>query len=285
MPDDELIQSLDHILSGLSSGSDDLDLRRLESEEFQTLLIEMKEDWEDIKTQIYDYRDGASAQMLYELSEDYFELANDTVFKAEEYSEQTVQNARKALVILNTIFIVMALGSSVFTFYQEKRRWKLIEAEKENVKKSEQLSKQAQELLAPMNEISELMYVSDMDTYELLFVNEAGKKIFQVDDSLPVQKCYKVLQGFDEPCTFCTNKLLKMNETYSWEYTNPIINKHYLLKDRLIEWDGRIARMEIAFDITEANEEKNELKEGWRETRSAWPVSGSFIITVILKLP
>ena len=260
VPDDALIQSLDHILSGLSSGSDDLDLRRLESEEFQTLLIEMKEDWEDIKTQIYDYRDGASAQMLYELSEDYFELANDTVFKAEEYSEQTVQNARKALVILNTIFIVMALGSSVFTFYQEKRRWKLIEAEKENVKKSEQLSKQAQELLAPMNEISELMYVSDMDTYELLFVNEAGKKIFQVDDSLPVQKCYKVLQGFDEPCTFCTNKLLKMNETYSWEYTNPIINKHYLLKDRLIEWDGRIARMEIAFDITEANEEKNELK-------------------------
>lgn len=260
VPDDELIQSLDHILSGLSSGCDDLNLRKLESEEFQTLLIEMKEDWEDIKTQIYDYRDGASDQMLYELSEAYFELANETVFTAEEYSEQTVQNARKALVILNTIFIVIALGSSVFTFYQEKRRWKLIEAEKENVKKSEQLSKQAQELLAPMNEISELMYVSDMDTYELLFVNEAGKKIFQVDDSLPVQKCYKVLQGFDEPCPFCTNKLLKMNETYSWEYTNPIINKHYLLKDRLIEWDGRIARMEIAFDITEANEEKNELK-------------------------
>ena len=32
------------------------------------------------------------------------------------------------------------------------------------------------------------------------------------------------------------------------------------MKDRLIEWDGRIARMEIAFDITEANNEKNELK-------------------------
>ncbi|MCB6419133.1 hypothetical protein LI193_10090, partial [Streptococcus salivarius] len=63
-----------------------------------------------------------------------------------------------------------------------------------------------------------------------------------------------------EPCPFCTNKLLKEDETYSWEYTNPIIKKHYLLKDRLIEWDGRTARMEIAFDITEANNEKNELK-------------------------
>ena len=107
-------------------------------------------------------------------------------------SEQTVQNARKALVILNTIFIVMALGSSVFTFYQEKRRWKLIEAEKENVKKSEQLSKQAQELLAPMNEISELMYVSDMDTYELLFVNEAGKrKYFRL---MTVCRCKNVIK-------------------------------------------------------------------------------------------
>ena len=111
-----------------------------------------------------------------------------------------------------------------------------------------------------MNEISELMYVSDVDTYDLLFVNEAGKRTFHIDDSQSGLKCYKVLQGFDEPCPFCTNKFIKMNETYSWEYTNPIVNKHFLLKDRLIEWDGHIARMEIAFDITEVNDEKTELK-------------------------
>ena len=259
-PDDELILYLDHILLGLSNGSEELNLIKLDSEEFQTRLIEMRDDWEDLKVQIDQYREGASSQLLYELSEDYFKLANDTVFTAEEYTEQTVQHARTSLVTANFIFILMAIGSSVFTFYQEKRQIKLIEAEKENIKRSEQLSKRAQELMAPMNEISELMYVSDMDTYNLLFVNEAGKRMFQVDDSLPNLKCYKVLQGFEEPCPFCTNQFLKLDETYSWEYTNPIIKKHYLLKDRLIEWDGRIARMEIAFDITEANNEKNELK-------------------------
>lgn len=260
-PDDELIRYLDHILSGLSNGSDELDLIKLDSEEFQVMLMEMKEDWEDIKVQIYNYREGSSNRQLYELSEDYFKLANDTVCTAEEYTELTVQNARKSLVMTNLIFFFMALGCTVFSLYQEKRRRKLIEAEKENIKRSEQLSKRAQELMAPMNEISELMYVSDMDTYELLFVNEAGKKMFHIDDSLPGTKCYNVIQGFDAPCSFCTNKLLKTDETYSWEYTNPILNKHYLLKDRLIEWDGRIARMEIAFDITEANNEKNELKK------------------------
>lgn len=259
-PDDELILYLDHILLGLSNGSEELNLIKLDSEEFQTRLIEMRDDWEELKAQIDQYREGASSQLLYELSEDYFKLANDTVFTAEEYTEQTVQHARTSLVTANFIFILMAIGSSVFTFYQEKRQIKLIEAEKENIKRSEQLSKRAQELMAPMNEISELMYVSDMDTYNLLFVNEAGKRMFQVDDSLPNLKCYKVLQGFEEPCPFCTNQFLKLDETYSWEYTNPIIKKHYLLKDRLIEWDGRIARMEIAFDITEANNEKNELK-------------------------
>ncbi|RGZ01758.1 GGDEF domain-containing protein [Clostridium sp. AM58-1XD] len=259
-PDDKLIRYLDKILSGLSNGSDELNLIKLDSEEFQASLREMENDWEVIKVQIYNNRKVSSGQLLYELSEDYFELANNTVFIAEEYTERTVQSARKSLVVMNFIFVLMALGCSVFTIYQEKRRKKLIEAEKENIKKSEQLSKRAQELMAPMNEISELMYVSDMDTYELLFVNEAGKKMFQIDDRQPNVKCYKVLQGFEEPCSFCTNKFLKKDETYSWEYTNPIIKKHYLLKDRLIEWDGRAARMEIAFDITEANNEKNELK-------------------------
>lgn len=259
-PDDQLIKQLDDILQGLSNGSRELDLIKLDNADFQSQLKQMQNDWTKIKTQIYQYRKGASAKALYSLSENYFELANDTVFKAEKYSEHIVQEARSSLLILNIIFIILALGCSLFILFQEQRQKRLIDAENKNRRKSEQLAKQVQELLAPMNEISELMYVSDLNTYDLLFVNEAGKKMFQIDDSQQNIKCYKALQGFDKPCSFCTSKLLKTDETYSWEHTNPIVKKHYMLKDRLIEWDGRIARMEIAFDITEANDEKNELK-------------------------
>ena len=49
-------------------------------------------------------------------------------------------------------------------------------------------------------------------------------------------------------------------ENYTWEFTNPITKRHYLLKDRLLQWDGRPARIEIAFDITEAEAEKQALK-------------------------
>ena len=58
----------------------------------------------------------------------------------------------------------------------------------------------------------------------------------------------------------CTNEHLSPGENYTWEYTNPLTKRHYLLKDRIIEWEGRPARMEIAFDTTESEMEKQQLK-------------------------
>lgn len=260
-PNDELITKLDKILLGLSKGSDELNLIKLNDNHFQTLLGEMEEDWADIKNEIYRFReDDAYKEELFTMSEDYFELADQTVLAAEVYSENVVQDTRDFLFYMNAFFIGMAIIFAILAFYQEKRRQKLIEAEKKNREKSEQLSKRFEDMLVPMNEISELMYVSDIETYDLLFANEAGKKTFHIDNTKK-NKCYKVIQGFDAPCPFCTNHLLSMDETYSWEYTNPLTKRHYLLKDRLMEWEGRLARMEIAFDITETANEKIELKK------------------------
>lgn len=74
-------------------------------------------------------------------------------------------------------------------------------------------------------------------------------------------KCYEALQGRDAPCPFCNIPLMKADETYTWEFTNPLTKRHYLLKDRLMEWEGRMARMEIAFDITETANEKKEMRD------------------------
>ena len=58
---------------------------------------------------------------------------------------------------------------------------------------------------------------------------------------------------------------LKSGENYTWETTNPLTKRHYLLKDRLIQWEGRSARLEIAFDITETEAEKQSLKRLWTQ--------------------
>lgn len=113
--------------------------------------------------------------------------------------------------------------------------------------------------LSLLNEISELVYVSDPETYELLFVNQTGCQTLHLEN-YKHKKCYEVLQGKTSPCEFCTNDRLCDDNFYTWEFTNPSIGRHFLLKDKIIQWRGTTARMEIAFDITERELQKQELK-------------------------
>lgn len=113
--------------------------------------------------------------------------------------------------------------------------------------------------LSLLNEISELVYVSDIETYELLFVNQTGCQTLHLE-SYEHKKCYEVLQGKTSPCEFCTNSRLCDDNFYTWEFTNATIGRHFLLKDKIIQWRGKTARMEIAFDITERELQKQELK-------------------------
>ena len=83
---------------------------------------------------------------------------------------------------------------------QEKIRKKLEKEEENNKQRKVQLARLAENMRAPLNDISELLYIVDLETYDL-FINETGMKIFEVD-SIYGKKCYKVLQGRDAPCDF-----------------------------------------------------------------------------------
>lgn len=254
--DDSLINKLDKIIEELIYGERENNLIKLKNDEYQALLEQMQSAWEEIKKEILKFRNGSQPDKLYQLSEDYFELADKTVSAAEKYTENSVQRAMKSLIGMSFTFIFLA---GIFAVLQQKRKNKLQEAENTSLKKSQQLSKVFQEIRAPMDEISELMYISDIENYELLFMNHAGREIFHVEDNCK-QKCYEVLYKLDKPCPFCTTPFLKPDEIYSWESTNPTVKRHYLLKDRLIEWEGRPAKLEIAFDMTESENERLELK-------------------------
>lgn len=101
-----------------------------------------------------------------------------------------------------------------------------------------------------LDAMDEVIYVSDLTTYELYYLNPAGRRLTGVYD-YQGQKCYKVLQGKDDPCEFCTNDCLKRDSFYTWERDNKLLNGHFLLKDKLIPWRGKMARLEIAIDVSE----------------------------------
>lgn len=95
-----------------------------------------------------------------------------------------------------------------------------------------------------------IVYVSDIATYELLYMNAYGKKHFGLDD-IRGRKCYEAIQGLDAPCPFCTNRLLTRESFYVWEHSNAHTGRCYLLKDKLLNWNGRLVRLEFAVDITD----------------------------------
>ena len=106
-----------------------------------------------------------------------------------------------------------------------------------------------------MDSLDALVYVSDMKTHEILFINQYGKEIF---GDITGKICWKSIQVDQKgPCPFCTNeKLLDTNGNPAgiriWEFKNTINEQWYVCHDSAIRWtDGRIVRIEIASVITE----------------------------------
>lgn len=98
--------------------------------------------------------------------------------------------------------------------------------------------------------MDEVVYVSDPETYELYYLNAAGRRLTGIYDYKGC-KCYKVFAGLDAPCDYCTNHLLSKDKFLIWERENTFLNRHFILKDKLIPWHGKLARVELAIDITE----------------------------------
>ena len=114
------------------------------------------------------------------------------------------------------------------------------------------------QLATVFDSLNASIYVADMETYELLYVNKYTEEMFGKD--WRQKPCYNYLQnGLDEVCGFCTNSSLLIDgepgPPIVWEYRNSRNNRWYQCLDKCLRWtDGRLARLEIALDITPGKE-------------------------------
>lgn len=121
----------------------------------------------------------------------------------------------------------------------------------------------SQGLQAVLDNLDALVYVADFSTYELLYLNAYGRRIW--GDGVG-RKCWDVFQRGHAACSFCTNPVLltpggEPGPPYVWEYQNPVTRRWYHCRDRAIYWtDGRLVRMQIATDITDRKEMELALK-------------------------
>jgi PAS domain S-box-containing protein len=136
------------------------------------------------------------------------------------------------------------------TMLVEQARSALARAEVEKAK--EGLEFERRQLLSIFDSIDEIVYVSDPETYEVLYANKASQDIF---GEMVGRKCYEALQGRSGPCPFCTNDRIfgeHEGEACIWEFKNTLDGRWYRCIDRAIRWpDGRSVRYEMAVDIND----------------------------------
>ena len=104
-----------------------------------------------------------------------------------------------------------------------------------------------------------MIYICDMDTYELLHMNEYLRESLHIQDEASYQgkPCYQVLQGRDRPCDFCNNHALSCGRFHTWYYRNDLLGRNFLIKDTKLPHSHRNLRLELAFPLRDGEAEED----------------------------
>jgi PAS domain S-box-containing protein/putative nucleotidyltransferase with HDIG domain len=128
------------------------------------------------------------------------------------------------------------------------------------------------------------VYVADLETFEILYMNKRMIEDFGGD--FTGQICYEVFWGKKKKCANCTNTQtpeFKSNpgEVHIWEEQNRKTDRWYRNYDRAIIWtDQRLVRMQIAVDITDSKQATRALELSEDRYRSLFEASHNAIMTL-----
>ena len=146
------------------------------------------------------------------------------------------------------------------TIRQAKEKQRLMT---ENLRWEERLKHSHSILEHIFENMDAIIYVADINTYELIYTNSKFKSSFGFSDNekLTGKKCWEVLQKKNTgPCEFCTNaKLMDSDgsplEPYTWELYNQTLDRWFNIKDQAVSWyDGRVVKLATAMDVTQIKE-------------------------------
>ena len=124
-----------------------------------------------------------------------------------------------------------------------------------------------QDLLNILDAMEEMIYVADMATHEVYYMNQTCKRITGCYE-YKGRKCYEIMYGRSEPCEFCTNHLLKKQGCFEWDVDSKHLKTKLILRDKLISWEGRTVRLgmgmrsEVIEQYTHRCEDKKFLESG-----------------------
>jgi PAS domain S-box-containing protein len=125
------------------------------------------------------------------------------------------------------------------------------------------LSESHRSLQMILDGVEATIYVADMETHEILFMNQHMKDSFGRD--MTGEICWRAFRQAEGPCGHCNDAQLvdadgKPSGVISWQGENPVNRRWYMNHDRAIYWIGnRLSRLQIATDITKLKQAEEAL--------------------------
>lgn len=146
--------------------------------------------------------------------------------------------------------------------YQRKaqQRAELLRLETSNSTKEDREMAEFDKMASIVDGMDEIVYVRDLETYELLYLNDSGRSATGVYD-YKGRKCYEILQNRKSVCEFCHKECPKKEGYFVWELKNEYLKKHFLMKEKEISWSGKTARLTICLDVTEKEITSKKVRE------------------------
>lgn len=136
----------------------------------------------------------------------------------------------------------------------------------ERIKKKKQKSEEGRQMQEKMlyrsilEETNTGVYVRDVDSCQLLYINRRAREIFGVSEENYQQKsCYELFHGLVEPCEDCQVFERQGDKVPSRELLKD--GRYYVTKGRIIDWCGREAYVEYLLDITDSKIVSEQMRE------------------------
>lgn len=95
-----------------------------------------------------------------------------------------------------------------------------------------------------LDELDEIVYITDAQTNQLVFLNRIGRKLLG-DREYKDECCYKALYGREEVCSTCPREQLEKDTYFVRKNETAIGGSSCMAKDKLLMYEGRLCQIEI----------------------------------------
>lgn len=97
----------------------------------------------------------------------------------------------------------------------------------------------------------DMAYLIEPNTYKLICGNQAFyDRIGRTPSECMKSRCYELMYVRNSPCPFCAKANWSPDKFFIWRDMNTALEQEFLIKNKLVEWEGSEALLTVAVDIS-----------------------------------